>query len=171
MGITRIDDLPERSVQRSLLDARQAQRELKGSDQFVSGANLAYRTSVTASQFDWVGQLDGSSGSPGYGQARLLITLTAKNAKVPLVDLEVLVYFSTDGVNYNEYSYRQGIVDTYANTNPQIWRTLSVLPGVENGPGESRWQLQLFGQLNARVAVKLQAVGTDDVTFAVARVA
>lgn len=170
MGVTRIDGLPERRVVTTIADARQVSRERKGSSVKVTGANLAYITSQTGSTYDWSGPLDGAAGSPTYRQARFTITLTSSKAEVPLVDLAATLYYSPTGSGYTEYPVRQYYLDTYTGTGgPELWRQLRVNPGVENGPGESRWTFHVFGKVGSFIAFKLQAVGTDELTISITR--
>ncbi|TFC63704.1 hypothetical protein E3O62_02435 [Cryobacterium sp. TMT2-15-1] len=171
MGVTQLDNLPENQLVRTIVDARQTARELKGSNQLVSGANLAFFVSQSASTYDWSGLLDGLAGIPTYGQARFVITLTSPIAVVPLVDVAVVAYYSADGVTWGEYTYRRGLNDQYNGIAPELRRSLEVLPGIENGPGEAKFMLQLFGKQNSRVAFKLQVTGTDEVSITVTRVA
>lgn len=170
MGITRINDLPEQAVVQTIIDARQTNRELKGSPQIVSGANLAYLVSENPGTHDWQGQLNGSVPTLTYGRARFVITLTSSRAAVPMSDLALTVYYSTDGITFTEYTLRQGMIDTYTASGPEIWRELYVRPGFEYGPGEVQYSLDLFGKLDSHVAYKLQVVGMDEVTISVARV-
>lgn len=170
MGVTRFDDLPENRLQRELINARQVTREIKGSPQRVSGANLAFFVSESTSTYDWSGRLDTLAFS-GLGYANLRVTLTSKTAKVPLTDLAVILYYSNDGVTWIEYPYAQGMADSYNGVNPQILRHIEVLQGADVAPFTSEFAITLYGQYNIRAAVKLQAVGSDEVTIAVARVA
>lgn len=171
MGTTRIDDLPDRRLIQAVSEARQVAKERKGSPQRVSGANLAFITSSSASAYDWSGRLDGPVGTPSYGQARFIITLSSARATVPMIDVSATVFYSTDGVTFTVYPYERGLSDTYTATTPEIWRTLTVLPGIENGPGEVKYALQLFGQIDTRAAFKIQVAGIDEVTIAVTRTA
>lgn len=171
MNGSRLNDLPENRLVQSLLDARQTAKELKGSKQKVSGSNIAYLVSETASTHDWSGLLNGSVPSPAYGRARFEITLTSSRAAVPMTDLAVVVFTSSDGgVNWTEYTFLRGIQETYDMTGLEIWRTLDVLPGFTYGDGEVKYSLDLFGRKDTRVAFKLQAVGIDEVSINVVRI-
>lgn len=171
MNGSRINDLPERGLVQSLVDARQASRELKGSKQFVSGANIAYIVTENPVALDWSGQLNGTVPSPAYGRARFEISLSSSRAKVPMTDLAMTLFTSSDGgVTWTEYTILRGIQETYGMTGVEIWRTLQVLPGFTYGPGEVKYSLDLYGKKDTRVAFKLQAVGIDEVAINVARV-
>lgn len=171
MGVTRVDDLPERGLVKSVIEEREIARERKGSAQRVSGANLAYLMSESTLTYDWSGLLDGVVGTPTYGQARFVVTLTSTTTIVPLVDVAAVVYYSSDGVTWEEYAYERGLNDQYNGVAPEMRRTIDVLPGIENGPGEAKYALQLFGKQNARAAFKLQVVGIDMVAISVTRIA
>lgn len=169
MGVTRVDDLAENRVVSAVRQARQASAELKGSVQRVSGANIAFVTSQSDNQYDWIGRIDGAF-SPFYGRARFVITLTSSRAVVPMVDVALTLYYSADGVTYNEYTFAQGLSDNFTGTSPEIDRTLNLLPGFVNAEGEVRYNFFLIGDLNARVAFKVQVVGIDEVDIAITRV-
>lgn len=172
MASSSLDRLPERSLVETVKSARQTAREAKGSGVLVTGSNLAYFINETDSTYDWSGPLNGSVGSPAFGQARLQITLTASRAEVPLADLAVVVYYSSNGGStWEEYTYQRGMAESAIGTAPEILRDLKVLPGIVTGPREVKFALQLFGRLNSMVAIKLQAVSTDDVEISIARVA
>lgn len=170
MNGSRLNDLPENRLVQSLLDARQTAKELKGSTQQVSGSNIAYLVSETEDTHDWSGLLNGSVPSPAYGRARFEITLTSSRAAVPMTDLAVVVFTSSDGVTWSEYTFLRGIQETYDMTGLEIWRTLEVLPGFTYGPGEVKYSLDLYGRKDTRVAFKLQAVGIDEVSINVVRI-
>ena len=170
MGVTRLDDLPERRLLRAVTDARQVARERKGSPQRASGANLAYFISESTSTHDWSGRLDTLAFS-GLGYAGLSITLTSGKAVVPLADIAVTVYTSTNGTNWTEYPYAKGLADSYNGVNPQITRFISVLQGAEVAPNTSVYSLVLYGQYDARAAFKVQAVGSDELSISVTRTA
>jgi hypothetical protein len=171
MGVTRFDDAPENRLISSLIDSRQTARERKGSVQRVSGGNLAFLVSETEDLFDWSGLLDGPGGVPTYGQARFVITLTSSTGGVPLVDVAVVVYYSPDGITWEEYTYERGESDQYGGVSPEMFRALDVAPGADNGPGEVRYALQLFGKENTHAAFKLQVAGIDAVSINVTRIA
>lgn len=170
MGVSRINQLPERALIATLTEAREASRELKGSAQRVSGANLAYFVSSSPSTYDWVGRLDNALSLSGRGQARFVITLNSSTAVVPMTDVAVTVFYSTDGVNYAEYGYARGIAESYNAIAPEITRRLEALHGAEVPPGTAKFSFLLYGQYNAHVAFKVEAVGTDEVTIDVVRV-
>ena len=171
MNGSRINDLPENGLVQSLVDARQTAKELKGSGQRVSGANIAYITTENPVTHDWSGQLNGSVPSPAYGRARFEISLTSSRAVVPMTDLAMTLFTSSDGgASWKEYTILQGIQETYGMSGVEIWRTLEVLPGFTYGPGEVKYSLDLYGRKGTRVAFKLQAVGIDEVRINVTRI-
>lgn len=171
MGATRLDDLPEHRIVRALSEARQVSRERKGSAQRVSGANLAFFVSESASQFDWSGRLDTQIYLSGEGYAAFTITLTSKTAEVPMTDLAVTLFYSTDGVNWSEYTYARGLAEDYNGITPGITRFLEVLQDPDVTPFTSKYSLALYGVLNSRVALKVQGIGTDELQISVARTA
>lgn len=172
MAGSSLDRLPERALVETIKGVRQAASEAKGSGVLVTGANLAYFVTETTDTFDWSGPLNGSVGSPAYGQARLQITLTAPRAEVPLADLAVVVYYSSNGGStWEEYTFQRGMAESMTGTAPEILRDLKLLPGIVTKPREVKFALQLFGRLNSMVAIKLQAVSTDDVEISIVRVA
>jgi len=154
---------------RALSDARQVSRERKGSPQRTSGASMAFIASESPAAFDWSGRLDTVNSFSGAGYAGLTITLTSKRARVPLTDIAITVYYSTDGVNWSEYTYARGLAENYAGTPPAITRFIDVLQGAEVEPYKSKYSLQLYGVLNSRVAVKVQGIGSDELEISVVR--
>ncbi|TFD14175.1 hypothetical protein E3T26_08610 [Cryobacterium sp. TMT1-21] len=162
--------MPENKLTRAVIDARQVARERKGSAQRVSGSNLAFITSESSSTFDWSGRLDTLAFS-GLGYAGLSITLTSQTAVVPMTDIAITLYTSTNGVNWTEYSYGKGIADSYNGVSPQMTRAISVLQGAEVAEYTSLYSLVLYGDYNARAAFKVQAVGSDSLAISIARTA
>lgn len=168
--MSRLNDLPERALTQALIEARRDMAELKGAPQRVSGANLTYFASELAESFDWSGQLSTVHPATGRGYSGFTITLTSKTAVVPMTDLAVVVYHSTDGgTTWNEYSQGRGIADSYNGVAPEISRFLTVLQGTEVEPFTAKYSLLLYGVLNTRVAFKVQAFSTDEVTVSVTR--
>lgn len=171
MGVTRVDDLPERGLARNLAEARQVARERKGSPQRVSGANLAFFTSSSPSTYDWTGRLDTLDSFASRGYASFSITLTSETAEVPLTDIAITVYTSSDGVSWSEYTYAQGVADYYNGNAPEMVRFIDVLQGAEVDANTARYSLLLHGTYNAYAAFKVQAFGSDEVTISVTRTA
>lgn len=168
MGVTRLDELPERQLVRVLEDARQTEQERKGAAQFVGGSSLAFFVSKSAAQFDWSGRLSTVDPS-GHGMAGFVVSFLSETAEVPLTDISVTCYHSTDGVNWSEYTYGRGIAESYNGTNPGITRFIQELQGAEIAPNTSMYSLMFYGQLNAWWAFKVEAVGTDEVMINVTR--
>lgn len=169
MGVTRIDDLPERGVVRAVTTAREASRERKGSAQRVSGANLSFFASESSLTYDWSGRLNAVSAYPGEGYAGFTITLESTTAVVPLTDLAITVYYSTNGSTWSEYPYAQGIMDYYNGVPPAMTRFLEPLQGAEVEPHASQYSFLLYGTHNTWAAFKVQAFGSDEVSINVVR--
>lgn len=170
MGASRINDLPERALTQTLIEARRDMAGLKGAPQRISGANLTYFAGDLPTGFDWSGQLSTAHPATGRGYAGFTITLTSKTAVVPVTDLAIIVYHSTDGgVTWNEYSQSQGLSDTYNGIAPEISRFLTVLQGTEVEAFTAKYSFLLYGVLNTRVAFRVQAFSTDEVTVSVTR--
>lgn len=167
MRPTRINDLPENALVQAVIDARQVDRERKGSPQTVAGGNLSYFTTETPGM-GWQGRLD-NIGLSGRGTAAFSITLEAATAEVPLTDIAIVVFTSADGVNWTEYTMRQGIIDSYNGTSPEITRFINLLQGAENTPRTTQYSLLLHGAPNVRAAFSVQAFGTDELTITVER--
>lgn len=170
MGITRLEALPEHQLRAAIAAAKQADKERKGAPQHVSGANLTYFVTETQAEFDWSGRLSKRTGS-GFGYEEFFITLTSGTQVVPLADVALTLFYSTDGVSWEEYTYARGITENFSGTNPQISRFLEPLQGAEVPPRTSAYFLSIYGQPDARVALKFQALGTDELTISVARIA
>lgn len=137
--------------------------------QRVSGANLAFIVSESDGSFDASGTLTASPNG-GLYWGRWRINLQADTAIVPLVDVAITLYYSPDGVNWEEYTSKRGLEENNVTfINPAIWRTLAPMPGFENKPQEVNYSFQLVAWTAARVRFKVQAVGTDDVTIAIER--
>lgn len=168
MGVTRLDYLPENRVREALLESRRVSSERKGSPQRVSGSNLAYHVNETANTFDWSGRLEKATGS-GTGYEKFYITLVSETAVVPLVGVAITLFYSTDGVTWQEYTYQRGQQEAFTGVNPQIVRFLEPLQGADVVEKTSVYFLSLYGQANARVAFKVQAPGVDVVTIGVTR--
>ena len=169
MGVTNYDNLPQNLARTSMAETRQVMRERKAA-QRVAGANLRYFTSQSASDFDWTGQLTGAAGDPSMGICIFNVLLVSETSRVPLVDLAVDVYVSTDGgATWNPYSRRQSQIDGWAQSGPQLSYYLVENPGVLNGANESWWNFWMLGVKNTWVAFKLQATGIDKVAISLTR--
>ena len=171
MGVSCVNDLPEKRIQRVLQEARQVGRERKGSKQRTGGASLAFRLSEHSSEFAWSGLVNGATANPTYGLAQFIVTLTSDVSDVPLVDLALELFYSTDGTNWSRYTRQQSSSDLMSFTAPEMRWAVNVLPGAENGPGESRWFVAIDARTNTRAAFKIQAIGIDNVSIGVQRIA
>lgn len=171
MGVTRYDDLPENRMVRSLQDARQVSRERKGSNQRTGGSNIAFFVSSSANTYDWSGAVNGTSGSTDYGFNQFVVTLTSETAIVPLVDLAATFYYAADGVNFIEYTQEHSSSDSWNFVAPEIHFGLEPLAGTSNATHELKFRVWISARINTVVAFKLQVVGSDEVTIAIARIA
>ena len=169
MSVGRLNEMPERALERSLADASRLGRELKGSDQIIGSASLSFTVSETANQFDWQGILSKRTGS-GFGYEEFIITLTSAIAEIPLVETGVKLFYSPNGTTWQEYSMERGLSEGYTGVNPQISRWLEPLQGLETEPYKATYFMSVYGQPDARVGLKVQANGTDELDINVVRV-
>lgn len=156
MGVTNFDNLPQNHAATRIAEARQVQRELKGSPQRSAGANLRYHRITHETEFLWSGRVDGPyQQSFSTGQARLVITLTSMNAEAFLARLAIEYYGSSDsGTTWSKID----IVGTPFNP-PAL--QISPLTGVLVEPYTAKWQIFIRDSVNVYRAIKVQALSTD----------
>lgn len=166
MGVTNFDNLPQNIVQTRLREIRQVEREQKGSMQRTTGNNLRYFTIDSPGEFAWSGRLPSDSSSFSLKYEHFDIVLTSKTQVVPLADVAIILYTSSDGVNWVEAPH----YINYSNPSDRsINYFLTEMKGSATSDFKSRWTLTMGALESTWLAFKVQALATDEVAMSIVR--
>lgn len=166
MGVTNFDNLPQNIVETRLREMRQVGREQKGSLQVTSGNNLRYFTVDNTGEFAWKGRLPSNPSQFSVYYEHFDIELTAVNQLFPLTDIGVTLYTSSDGVSWHEAPH---LIDFSDPNDRNIGYFIHEMKGLETENYKSLWSLTIGARESTWLAIKVQALTTDEVSMSIVR--